>query len=381
MKRIINRFKKDERGFSLVFVGLGFMGFLAASMLAIDVGMLMTARSQAQNAADAGALAGATALAYNDFYNRTPTGPAVTNALAGARANQVMRGTVAVEAADVTFPNDPAGQPTRVKVNVFRNSARGNPMQTFIAKYFGLSDVGVNATATAEASPADSMTCVKPFTIPDRWMEGGLSGHPSSQDDAYDTGTDVYNGDLNDLEHYTGYQAERDKGLQITLKANNDTKISSSFYYPWDMVGEDRGADDYRWSIGHCNVDIMEFGQIFVAKPGNMVGPTKQGMDDLIALDPDAKWDNDKKEVINSNAKTGPSPRVVAIPLFDPVYYYEGKMNGRNASLKFVNYMGFFLERMNGNEVVGRITPIGGLRKGGLPAPAGAFPRVIRLVE
>jgi hypothetical protein len=30
---------------------------------------------------------------------------------------------------------------------------------------------------------------------------------------------------------------------------------------------------------------------------------------------------------------------------------------------------------------VGRITPIGGLRKGGLPAPAGAFPRVIRLVQ
>ena len=41
------------------------MAFVAASMLAIDVGMLMTARSQAQNAADAGALAGATALAFD----------------------------------------------------------------------------------------------------------------------------------------------------------------------------------------------------------------------------------------------------------------------------------------------------------------------------
>ena len=50
---------RDESGFSLVFVGLGCMAFVAASMLAIDVGMLMTARSQAQNSADAGALAGA----------------------------------------------------------------------------------------------------------------------------------------------------------------------------------------------------------------------------------------------------------------------------------------------------------------------------------
>ena len=54
----------------------------------------------------------------------------------------------------------------------------------------------------------------------------------------------------------------------------------------------------------------------------------------------------------------------MAIPLFDPVYYDTGKRNGRNASLKFVNYLGFFVERMQGNEVVGRITPIGGLRKG-----------------
>ena len=76
-----------------------------------------------------------------------------------------------------------------------------------------------------------------------------------------------------------------------------------------------------------------------------------------------------------------PPPLLVAIPLFDPAYYYEGKMNGRNASLKFVNYMGFFVEQMNGNEVQGRITPIGGLRLGGRYTPKGAFPRVIRLVQ
>ena len=34
----------------------GFMAFLAATTLAIDVGMYMVARSQAQNSADAGAL-------------------------------------------------------------------------------------------------------------------------------------------------------------------------------------------------------------------------------------------------------------------------------------------------------------------------------------
>ena len=72
----LQKLATDESGFSMVFVGLGCMAFVAASMLAIDVGMLMTARSQAQNAADAGALAGATSLAYDDYYDRSATGPA-----------------------------------------------------------------------------------------------------------------------------------------------------------------------------------------------------------------------------------------------------------------------------------------------------------------
>ena len=70
----LRKIASDESGFSLVFVGLGCMAFVAASMLAIDVGMLMTARSQAQNSADAGALAGATALAFEDWTDRTPSG-------------------------------------------------------------------------------------------------------------------------------------------------------------------------------------------------------------------------------------------------------------------------------------------------------------------
>jgi hypothetical protein len=124
----------------------------------------------------------------------------------------------------------------------------------------------------------------------------------------------------------------------------------------------------------------MGFGQTFVAEPGMMTGPTRQGMDDLIALDPDAYWDVSARKVVSSRH---PSPRVVAIPLFDPVYYDSGKRQGRTASLKFVNYLGFFVERMQGKDVVGRITPIGGLRKGAGygPAPEGAFPKTIRLVE
>ena len=75
MKRI-HQLRRDESGMSYVFIGFSMMAFISASMLAIDVGMLMTARSQAQNAADAGALAGATALVFDDWDDRSPSGPA-----------------------------------------------------------------------------------------------------------------------------------------------------------------------------------------------------------------------------------------------------------------------------------------------------------------
>ena len=64
----------DERGMSFVFVGIGLMTFMAATTLAVDVGMFMTARTQAQTSADAGALAGATALVFNNWDDRTSSG-------------------------------------------------------------------------------------------------------------------------------------------------------------------------------------------------------------------------------------------------------------------------------------------------------------------
>ena len=383
----VRRLARDESGMSYVFIGMGLMAFLSASMLAIDVGMLMTARSQAQNSADAGALAGATALVYDDYDDRSPTGPAVQNARQAATFNQVVGSNVSVKVEDVEFRNDPTGEPNRVRVTVRRTASRGNPVSTLIASYFGVQIVDIGAVAMAEASPANAMTCVKPFAIPDRWFDTQANRLAIPEEgDVWDymdkngnraPQPDVYNGDM-DSEGYTGYRADRDRGMRIVLKANNDSKMNPSFYYPWDMEGNDMGADDYRWNIGNCNTQIMRFGEIFVTKPGNMVGPTQQGMDDLIARDPDAYWNESLQEPVTTMK---PSPRVVAIPLFDPVYYSEGKATGRNASMKFVNYLGFFIERMQGNEVVGRITPIGGLRRGVGPAPKNAFPKAIRLVE
>ena len=93
---------------------VGMMAFLSVSMLAIDVGMLMTARNQAQNSADAGALAGATALVFDDWDDRTRDRTGGDERARRLRqANQVMSGARRRSTpADVEFLNDPPASRT-----------------------------------------------------------------------------------------------------------------------------------------------------------------------------------------------------------------------------------------------------------------------------
>jgi hypothetical protein len=369
----LQRLAREEKGMTYVFVGVGFLAFLSASMLAIDVGMLMTARSQAQNSADAGALAGAVALLFDDFDDHSDDGPAVTSALAAARANNVMAGQVSVMPDDVEFLPDGNGTINRVRVTVYRRADRGNPLSTFIATYFGRPTADIAAIATAEASPANAQTCVKPFIIPDRWTE--VHTPQWDPDDEYSNG-DIYIGP--DQPGYTGYDPERDKGLQLVIKAGTGNNIAPSFYYPLAIPGG-TGAAYYRWNIENCNQTIMPIFSEPDPEPGNMVGPTRQGVEALIDKDPTAYWDDSEQRVVSSYH---PSPRIGIIPVFDPDFYYTGKQNGRNADLKVTNFVGVFFEGMQGGDVIGRIVPVSGLIDGDAgPAPAGAFPKVIRLIQ
>ena len=374
----LRHLRDDERGMSLIFIGTGFMAFFAATTLAIDVGMLMTARAQAQNAADAGALAGAIALALDSFDDRSASGPVVQSAMNAAIENVVLGTDVAVEPADVTFPLAPNGEANRVRVAVYRTQARSNPLPTFISAVFGLDVVDIAAAATAEAAPANAMTCVRPFTIPDRWIENNIP--PNDTFDRYDNQGDV----IPNADVYTGansYDPEADKGTLLVLRAGTGNNVAPTFYYSWSMPGDNGeiGADFYEQNIRECNTTVVDTGFLMTQEPGNMVGPTTQGIDDLIAQDPSAYWDDDEAKV---KSPLGRSPRIFPIPLYDPDFFQKGKMTGRNATLMVANWIGFFVEGRSGNEVYGRITPILGIIDPDAgPAPDGAFPRAIRLVE
>jgi hypothetical protein len=383
---------------ALVWVGAGFLAFLTATTLAIDVGMFMVARTQAQNAADSGALAGATALVYNSFTDRSSSGPAVTSAVNAAQSNQVIAQAPSVGPADVTFPLDSYdGQNDLVQVSVYRTRQRNNPLSTLMGQYFGVANADVSATATAQAAPANAETCVLPFTVPDKWIEkvdatcspdgpwwtGAEFTIATTQGNNQNQGTPCSNPDVYiapGSANSTGYNPVTDLGLELTLKTNNQTKVAPSIYNPWDLPGS-MGGSDYSNNIATCNTNIIQMGDNMTPETGNMVGPTQSGVNQLIARDPGAQWDTSCNCVKGSAFPS--SPRIGIVPLYNPLLYAQDQQTGKShPQLVVVNYLGFFIENVNGGgDVMGRITPVGGLIRGNGGPATGAFPRVIRLVQ
>jgi Putative Tad-like Flp pilus-assembly len=169
---------------------LGVIGAMAA--LSIDVVTLYTARSEAQLAADAGALAGARALANSGMTSAAAILISGAETLArsvatqAAANNQVggrnLNGSVTAACAS----GNPTGQEICVSFNDGALSFRTDPqvtvrvqrtdLPTFFARIWGSTQLKVTATATAEAyNPSGettagkapvTTTCVKPWLLP-----------------------------------------------------------------------------------------------------------------------------------------------------------------------------------------------------------------------
>lgn len=229
------------------------------------------------------------------------------------------------------------------------------------------------------------MTCVKPFTIPDKWLEKQTpEWDPSDTYDAFNNkGVPLPNPDVYipaDQTGYTGYNQERERGTRLMLRAQNGNNIGPSMYFSYAIAGV-TGASAYDWNIANCNTHIMHWGELLLHEPGAMAGPTTQGIEALIAKDPNAYWDDASNTIKNSAYGGQQSPRVFPIPLYDPVYYDSGKRAGRDADLKVANWIGYFAESVEGYAIYGRIIPIGGIRDKYAAYPRGLNPKSLRLVQ
>lgn len=161
MKRRSRR--SNERGATLAIIAVSMFLFLGLAALAVDLGMIKATGAQAQRAADAAALAGASA--FIDFLKTDPQAVDTARARALDYATRQQLRTSPIIAGEVTVDVIPDSE--KVRVHIERDG-----LPTWFANTFGVSSVSVGRTAAAVASTAGvSNNCIKPFFLPDIWRE------------------------------------------------------------------------------------------------------------------------------------------------------------------------------------------------------------------
>jgi Flp pilus assembly protein TadG len=166
---------KRERGMILATTAAAMVALIVVLGLAVDLGMVYTARTSAQHAADAGALAGAYAfLTYPSSSINNPAyggsqGVATTMATDAAIQNKVLGTTLSAADVTVTFPAS-----NRLTVAV------QTAIPTYFMKVVGVRQVAIRAHATAEAASLPSATsCLRPFWVTASSMhQGGNCSSP-----------------------------------------------------------------------------------------------------------------------------------------------------------------------------------------------------------
>jgi hypothetical protein len=244
------------------------------------------------------------------------------------------------------------------------------------------------------------VSCVKPWAIADRWDNvTGIPGYmgegegrlrrPDWRNNAlydheaftdangnrlYDIGESYLDGNGNgacDVEFYdpqsTGYVGAAvpghllspagDSGLELVLHYDSGSGLPVPDQYlsvafpPVNKGAPSQDESAYRANIGNCNETVIEPGDWLRLYTAGLVGPTNQGMSDLIAQDPDATWDSSTGSVQNSGFTL--SPRVVFLPVYDPRFSLSA---GSVPELPVVKIVAFFMERMTGPaEVRGKL--------------------------
>lgn len=399
----------SERGAVLVHTAFALLALVAFTTFVADYGVLWLSRRQAQNSADAGALAGALALAFDDPTDHTSAGLGKKNAHQLATTNLVYGG-----APDVDIDNDieilcpgcanqcPNGSPnTCIRVDVFRNQARGNPLPIFFGGLVGLSQQGIRATATAEITGANSIRCLLPFALADRWSDNtdnniddvSFPGDSNTGTDGW-TPNDVFEGATTTpsgadfytapyVDNHTGWTVAGDYGRQMIVHAKHN-QFSAGWSNIVNLPGS-VGNDDTRYDIAYCNPTPVGIaaedetcsgyspGGTTVAQAaagclgvqtGWAQGPVGQGVStggggdtSLVDQDPTAVWSDSVNAgpgglaggVVDGNGELNMnSPRIRPIVVFDITHYMNNSGcpsgGGSGCTVKVVNIVGFFVE-------------------------------------
>lgn len=271
MHGVLTKIGREERGTVLVLVAAMMTVILGFAALATDVGALALERNRLQNACDAAALAAAREL--------PPTVAAREKA-----AEYLEYNGVAPEEAVISF--DSAG--TRVTVEASRQ------VNFTFARVFGLSGSTVSARASAVFGSVKSITGVVPFGIPDQTL--------------------VY-------------------GQEYKLKGGSHDEYGPGNYGALSL--QFKGASSYENNLKYGYSGPVSVGDWVLTEPGNMSGPTEEGVNYRLNLCP-----HTPKCTIDSYYPD--CPRVMIVPIFDPT-----DLSGRD-EVKIVGFGAFLLKGVEG---------------------------------
>ncbi len=178
--RIVNHSRKNERGVTVLIVGLTLAAVIAMAALAIDVATLYQYRGEAQQAADAAALAGAKMFVTSGYTSLPAMDPTTICVNASGPGNTAAVDQQAELAAGANLIAGQAATIKSIQCNITANrlnprvtvSVTRNNVPTFFAKIFNVASNIVTATATAEAynpsgqSRPITVSGVKPWLVP-----------------------------------------------------------------------------------------------------------------------------------------------------------------------------------------------------------------------
>lgn len=265
---------RSERGAVLVIAVVMMVTLMASAAIVIDVGQLFLTKKRLQNAADASALAGCFTLVNKG-----------DPALADTESSKYLTANLSGEFQQSTTAD--------LNKNTFRITIN-QEVKHFFAPVIGINSTTVRAAATAGGNTVISITGVVPLGVVQQQFE--------------------FNKPY--ILKYGGGDGENGNYGALALGGN--------------------GASNYRSNLMFGYKKEISLGDVVAAETGNMAGPTSQGVNYRISLDPSGVQD------LAPN-----SPRVVIVPVIDRMVG-----NGSNATATVVGFAAFYLEATDGKGAI-----------------------------
>jgi hypothetical protein len=271
------------------------MGMLGVCGLGIDLASFYVVRSEAQRAADAAALAGARVFALSGCPANTSISCSSSTIESAARKeaetvgdqNMVGNESPAIVDSDISFNMSYPGDPI-ITGNVQMTTAHGNPVPTYFAKILNFSTVNVAVTASAEAynqagqgtgGPTVSLTCVKPFMIPNCDTGHVVSGSNANA-----------NKNCPDGSGYDSYFVDPDSGELVNPEEYPSGATGEPFVMQYKSgpgnyqvvdIGQGSGSSELASTMETCYPTSFSCGGT-VTSLGTSSGPVTAGVESLI---------------------------------------------------------------------------------------------------